>query len=115
MIELALAAYALWVLSDCMVKAHEAFCSFLVTARVEQMAREAKALQYSERHKPILPLLLGMAEELTVTEVGYAREGGKVRVELVLTRWGRFKPGNKARLKAKAKALLEEGGVKEVT
>jgi len=96
-----------------MVSSYEEAKQIMREGRIAAVEREIVALQYSDRHRHLLPLLRGMAEELTVEAVGYRRgSGGHIQVSLELTTLGRFLPGNKARLREKARALLLEGGVK---
>jgi hypothetical protein len=112
MIELVLAAWALWVLADCIVKAHEAWCSFLATARVEAMAKRCKPLTYSEAHKPVLPLLMGMADELGVTCIEVERKGNRYSIGLEFAWWAKFVPGRRKRIVERARVLMDEGGIK---
>jgi hypothetical protein len=111
-IAIGLVAFLLFVISDAIVGIHAATTRLMRKLRRAKIENEIAPLTWSIRHKPIIPLMLGMADELAVREIAYTRQGDHVRVELDLDWWARPRFLYKQRLARKAAQLLVEGGVR---
>jgi hypothetical protein len=94
------------------LRAHESITSYWRTARRENVGWEFEGLEWSDRHRAVLPLLRAMVDELSVKEVIYERSRGVIHVELVLAWW--CPPWTKKRLSELACEKLRAGGVEAV-
>lgn len=83
-------------------------------ARWEDIGWEIEGLSYSDRDRPLLPLIIGMVDELSVVQVAWGFDGPKVYLEISLAPWARPEWLYKRRLSKKVKRLLREGGVHTV-
>ena len=79
-----------------------------VELRREANARWLDAMSWSERDRPVYPVLVGLVDELSVTGIVYqvAPEGMSVAVRFAW--WGRSRR-NRARVMGRVEELLDQG------
>jgi len=95
---------------DCFVKGWKKGIKKWKERRIEATSVYMEPLTWSDKHQSVLPLFVGMSDELAVSSIDYSSNDGKVVVHLHLYWWARPRSLYRSRLEEKVKRLLEETG-----
>jgi hypothetical protein len=101
-----------WLLLILFVVVRTDFPGWRRERRRERIAPLVEAFEYSDRHRPMVPLIRGLADELSVKRVNWERKGEALTVEVILVWWAPACIYRK-RLDKRVVELLREGGVED--